>query len=344
MQSLHLLSQVLPPPNTIHFSQNMSSTTDTPICAEFTASTITLIDPPTVPLPCTPTPEPIHTPNECPHLTIAPNSNTEEGEIVSRIHHHNYLLSPQSSLNVMQGHLELDAGTLCTITVSLANTAISHTFQHLKARSEIEQLRKELTDLRAQMSHKPDAECPEGFEENYGRLPDFTIPDANSIMQQARYVKLGNGPVPFTLSTLGQDNNPVYQYDLFTAPLYIRNTPTKPLPMWLIDAISGKSSSYHQAMELACSTDNWGLVAKLARYHKSDTRVLNITAKIHALDCELQVVKVASHQSRSRLKGAHAQHRLWALQALDTHRPTYTNTHAMGLCFGCGRPSSLDGE
>lgn len=69
--------------------------------------------------------------------------------------------------------------------------------------------------------------------------------------------------------------------------------------MWLIDTISGKSASYHQAMELARSTDDWGLVTELARYYKSDTRVLNIAAEIHALDCKLQVAKVASRQSCS---------------------------------------------
>ena len=304
--------------------------------AEFGASTITLVDPtptpahlayaqaepnvdpPTIPLLRTPTPKPIHTPIERPHLTIAPDSDTEEGEIVSRIHHHNYPLSPQSSLNIMQGHPELDAGTLRTIAISLANMAIGRTFQHLEAKSEIEQLRKELTDLRAEMSRQPDAECPDGFEENHGRLPDFVIPDADSIMRRARYIKLGNSPIPFALGTLGQPGDPIFQYDLFAAPSYIRDSPTKPLPMWLIDAISGKSSSYHQAMELARSTDDWGLAAEVARYHEADTHILDIAAEIHALNCELQVVKASARHSRSRLEGAHAQHRLRALQALDT--------------------------
>ena len=111
----------------------------------------------------------------------------------------------------MQGHPELDASTLRTIAIGLANTAIGCTFQHLEAKSEIEQLCKELTDLRAEMSHQPDAECPTGFEENHGRLPDFTIPDADGIMCQARYIKLGNGPVPFALGTLGQEGDPVFQ-------------------------------------------------------------------------------------------------------------------------------------
>ena len=321
-----------------------STTSENPIHAEFAASTITLVDPPTIPLPCTPTPKPVHTPTERPHLTIAPDSDTEEGEIVSRVHHHNYPLSPRSSLNVMQGHPELDAGTLRTIAISLTNTAIGRTFQHLEAKSEVEQLRKELTDLRAEMLHQPDSECPDGFEENHGRLPNFTIPDADGIMCQARYIKLGNGPVPFALSTLGQENDPVFQHDLFTAPSYIHGTPTEPLPMWLIDAISGKSASYHQAMELARSTDDWGLAAEIARYHEADTRVLNIVAKIHALDCELQAVKAASHQSRSRLEGARAQQQLRALQALDTRRPTRANAHAAGLRFARGRVSFLDGE
>ena len=312
--------------------------------AEFGASTITLVDPPTIPLPRTPTPEPIRAPVECPHLTIAPDSDTEEGEIVSRVHHHNYPLSPQSSLNVMQGHPELEAGTLRTIAIGLANTAIGQTFQHLKAKAKIEQLRKELTDLRAEMSRQPDSECPDGFEENHGRLPDFVIPNADGVMRQARYIKLGNGPVPFALGTLGQENDPVFPYDLFAAPSYIRDTPTEPLPMWLIDTISGKSSSYHQAMDLARSTDNWGLAAEIACYHEANTRVLNIAAEIHALDCELQVIKVASRQSRSRLEGARASHRLRALQALDTRRPTRANAHATGIHFGHSRPSFLDGE
>ena len=127
-----------------------ATTSENPTHAEFATSTITLVNPPTIPPPHTPTPEPVHTPTEHPHLTIAPDSNTEEGKIISRVHHHNYPLSPQSSLNVMQGHPELDTGTLRTIAIGLANTAIGRTFQHLEAKSEIEQLRKELTDLRVE--------------------------------------------------------------------------------------------------------------------------------------------------------------------------------------------------
>ena len=355
MQSLYPLPQVLSPaiPPT---HSDMSSpvevqpnpfTSDIQVLsvqAEFAASTTTLVNPPMDYVPQTPPPEPIQTPTERPHLTIAPNSDMEEGEIVTRIHRHNYPLSPQSSLNIMQGHPELDAGTLRTIAIGLANTAIGRTFQHLEAKTKIEQLRKELTNLRAEMSRQPDSECPEGFEENHGHLPDFTIPDADGVVQQARYIKLGNGPILFALGTLGQEGDPVFQYDLFAAPSYIRDSPTEPLPMWLIDAISGKSSSYHQAMDLARSTDDWGLVAKIARYHEANTRVLNIAAEIHALDCELQVIKAASHQSRSRLEGARAQQRLRALQALDTRRPTHVNAHAAGLRFTRGRASFLDGE
>ena len=163
-------------------------------------------------------------------------------------------------------------------------------------------------------------------------------------MRQARYIKLGNSPVPFALETLGKEGDPIFQYNLFAAPSYIRDSPTEPLPMWFIDTISGKSSSYHQAMDLARSTDDWGLAAEIARYHEADTRILNIVAEIHALDCELQVVKAASRQSRSRLEGACAQQWLRALQALDTRRPTRANAHTAGLRFAHGRVSFLDGE
>ena len=123
MQSLYLLPQVLST-TTLPHHYNMSIPTKSypnpftndiqvlSVQAEFAASTITLVDPPAIPLPRTPTPEPVHTPAERPHLTIAPDSDTEEGKIVSRVHSHNYPLSLQSSLNIMQGHPELDMGTL----------------------------------------------------------------------------------------------------------------------------------------------------------------------------------------------------------------------------------------
>ena len=216
MQSLHPLSQVLPTTEQYHHQPDMSSPleTYTAIYSVTTDSTVTLIKDPFEPSPHTPPPETITTPTECPTnrppLTLATDSEPEEGEIITRIHHHGYPLSPQSSLNVLQGHPELDASTLCTIAMGLANTAISHTFQHLKAKDKIKQLCKELTDLCAQMSCEPDAECPDSFEENHGRLSDFTIPDAEGIMCQAHYVKLGNSPVPFALGTLGQDGDPIF--------------------------------------------------------------------------------------------------------------------------------------
>ena len=189
---------------------------------EFSKSAITFVDNHSETSPHTPPPEVVTTPTEHPAnhppLTIA--TKPKEGEIITRIHHHGYPLSPQSSLNVLQSHAELYSGTLCTIAIGLTNTAIGCTFQHLEARSEIEQFHKELMDLHVQMSCELDVKCPDSFEKSHGHLPNFTIPDANGIMRQACYVKLGNGPVPFALSTLGQDGDPIFQYNLFATPTY----------------------------------------------------------------------------------------------------------------------------
>ena len=176
MQGLHPLSQVTSP-TTLSYHHNMSSPKLKSYATVYNLQVanleITLVEHPiTTPPPRTPTPKPVVTPVERPSnhlpLTLVTDSEPKEGKIVSCVHHHNYPLSPQSSLNVMQGHPELDAGTLRTIAISLTNTAIGHTFQHLEAKSEIEQLCKELTDLWAEMSRQPDAECSDGFEENHG--------------------------------------------------------------------------------------------------------------------------------------------------------------------------------
>jgi hypothetical protein len=189
----------------------MSSITADVYAHEFTDSTTTLINPLDDASPSAPPSEtivnPVEHPTNRPPLTIATDNDIEPGEITRQVIQESYPLSPQSSINILQACTDLDPHTLCTIAISLANTAIGHTFQHLEAKSKVAQLRnlKELTNLRAQMSCEPDVECPDGFEENHSRLPNFTIPDADSIMRQARYIKLGNGPVPFALGTLGQD-------------------------------------------------------------------------------------------------------------------------------------------
>ena len=184
MQSLHPLSQSIPTtvPQYLH---NMSFITADIFAHEFSTSTTTLVDPPAETSPPTPPPEvitPVERPANQPPLTIATEDDVKPDEITRQVVQESYPLSPQSLINILQARTDLNSHTLRTIAIGLANTAIGRTFQHLKARSEIAQLRKELTDLRAQMSREPNAECPEGFEENHGRLPDFTIPDADGVM------------------------------------------------------------------------------------------------------------------------------------------------------------------
>lgn len=67
-------------------------------------SEVTLVEHPIESSPRTPTPKPVVTPIthpvNCPPLAITTNSEPKEGEIITRIRHHSYPLSPQSLLNV----------------------------------------------------------------------------------------------------------------------------------------------------------------------------------------------------------------------------------------------------
>ena len=133
-------------------------------------------------------------PANCPPLTIAPDvvPEVEEGEITNAVINDAYPLSSQSTLNVLQSQPNIDSATLRVMAMGLANTAIGCTFQPLDAQDEIRQLCKELTDLRAAQSYEPDTECPEGYEENHGRLPNFFITASDGVKRQARYVKISN--------------------------------------------------------------------------------------------------------------------------------------------------------
>ena len=172
-------------------------------------------------------------------------------------------LSPQSTLNILHSPRTLDPATLRSISIGLCNTALSRTNQHNDTMAEVGQLCRELTRLRAQQSQEQQDECPEGFQENHGRLPNFYITTTDREKCQVRYIKLPDTSIPCALGTMGCSDDPTYVFDLYAASRYTVDQPTKLLPAWFLKNIQGNSASYHQVVEAAKQIDDWGLLGEL---------------------------------------------------------------------------------
>ena len=281
-----------------------------------------------------------------PKPTVAIITDLEDGEIGAvpvpprrqTFDEEFFPLSPQSTLNILHSPRTLDPATLRSISIGLCNTALSRTNQHNDAMAEVGQLRRELTQLRAQQSQEQQDECPEGYEENHGRLPNFYITTPDGEKRQARYIKLLDTAIPCALGTMGRLGDPEYVFDLYAASQYSIDQPTEPLPVWFLENIQGNSASYHQVVEAAKQIDDWGLLGELGRFHEADTRILNIQGQMHALEAELHVAKAVLRQARVRMEGAQAHRRLAGLHSLDTNRTFERAQRLDNARLGRGRP------
>ena len=108
-------------------------------------------------------------------------------------------LSPRMVQNILAGHENLMPAQLWALIAGLTTTL--HQREELY-NSEANHFRQHLTDVNAKCSalkqciQDIDGElllCPDGFEDNNGRLPLLTIPDANGESPAIFIKKLDNG-------------------------------------------------------------------------------------------------------------------------------------------------------
>ena len=85
-------------------------------------------------------------------------------------------------------------------------------------------------------------ECPDGFEENTGRVPDFFV-KVDGVNLQARYVRRlpGTGLVQ---GTLGDPNDHIHLHELYTQPSIACETTPNIVPTWFLQAITANATPY----------------------------------------------------------------------------------------------------
>ena len=143
-------------------------------------------------------------------------------------------LSPHTVQNILTRHKNLAPAQLQALIPGLATTL--HQREEVY-NSKANHFRRHLADVNAECStlkqHIRDIDgelllCPNGFEDNNGRLPLLTIPDANGESPAIFIKQLDNGQVA-GLSTMARGEHDAHIVELFAAPA-LDEQPLEPLP------------------------------------------------------------------------------------------------------------------
>ena len=162
---------------------------------------------------------------------------------------------------------------------------------HRMWREEVASYQQQLADLRA--SHDPPTlarllqlrECPEGFQANDSRLPNFVVHTHDGQSIQAPFVKYLEG-TQYAASTLGGDDEKLFLHPLFANPIVSIETYPDVLPNWLVQHLGLKSPAFATLVVEAHLLDDWGLSADIERYHDLDEITVELGDEIARLQLQ----------------------------------------------------------
>ena len=99
-------------------------------------------------------------------------------------------------------------------------------------------------------------ECPDGFEENTGRVPDFFI-KVNGVNLQACYVRCLPG-TRLVQGTLGGPNDRIHLHELYAQPSIACETTPDIVPTWFLQAIAANATPYAHVIDEIRKYGDWG--------------------------------------------------------------------------------------
>ena len=159
---------------------------------------------------------------------------TEEGAkiAIATIDSWGFPLSPTSVQNVLAATPNPTPDQFRSIINGLAATIRIRDDIH---REKVEGLEADIANLQQQVDDDDDglAKCPPGYEENNGRLPNFTIPLNDRTERFACFIKqLDDGRVA-GLHSGAKGEEEARIIELYASPDYASDKPLEPLPTWL---------------------------------------------------------------------------------------------------------------
>ena len=183
-------------------------------------------------------------------------------------------------------------------------------------------------------------ECPDGFKENAGRVPDFWV-HSDGVKLLARYVRRvpGTGTVQ---GTLGGPNDAIHSHELQALPSIACNTTPDVIPAWFLQCIAANATPFPLVMDEVRKYGDWGLEAEIERYHNTDTELIELQAAMREVQAAIDARTIQKHACHYRLARSDVGERLASLQALSA---TYQEGNREGFIssrhfVGRGRPTA----
>ena len=231
------------------------------------------------------------------HLSLGTNDSfqcrdlTEEGAkiAIATIDSWGFLLSPTSIQNVLTATPNPTPDQYKSIINGLATTIRIRDDVH---REKVEGLEADIANLQQQIDGDRDglAKCPPGYEENNGRLPNFTIPLDDGTEQFACFIKqLDNGRVA-GLHSGAKSEEDAQIIELYASPDYASDKPLEPLPTWLRRRLWGDCTTYAILEDAVNNLDDWGLLTDIHRYRQFDQDNAYLVQKLELLEVERESI------------------------------------------------------
>ena len=217
-------------------------------------------------------------------------------------------LSPFTVQNILAGHENLSPIQLQSLIAGLAttlqqreeiyNSKAHHFRQHLAdVNAECHALKQHIQDI----DSKP-LLCPDGFEDNNGRLPTFTVPGPDGESLAIFIKQLDDGRVA-GLSSRARGEHDACIVDLFTTPS-LNNWPLKPLPHWFHTCLWGNHTNFHLLQEAIIALNDWGILTEVKQYQVLDQEVATLQAESCLVDANLAASQLAKEACKDHLVAA----------------------------------------
>ena len=184
-------------------------------------------------------------------------------------------------------------------------------------------------------------ECPDGFKENAGCVPNFFV-KVNGVNLQACYIHRlpGTGLIQ---GTLGGPNDRIHLHELYAQPSIARKTTPDIVPTWFLQAIAANATPYTHVIDKIHKYGNWGLEVEVKRYHNNDTHLVELQAEMQETQAKIDSCTIQKHACHYHLAHADVGERFASLQATGA---TYQSgeyectAYPRNRKFGCGRPTA----
>ena len=233
------------------------------------------------------------------HLSLGTDNSfqcrdlTEEGAkiAIATIDSWGFPLSPTSVQNILTATPNPSPEQFKSIINGLAAMIRIRNDVH---REKVEGLESDITALQQQLNNNDDgdgcAKCPPGYEENNGRLPNFTIPLDDGTERFACFIKqLDDGRVA-GLHSLAKGEEEAQIIELYASPDYSSDKPLEPLPTWLCHRLWGDHTTYSILKDAVNDLDDWGLLADVHQYRQFDQDNAYLVQKLELLEVERESV------------------------------------------------------